>query len=141
MAYITQSDIEALIPPAFIVQALDDDGDGSADSGAWNKVYAAVVRQIHGPLAQRYTVPFTGTLPGAVEDAAQVFACEALYMRRGYHGDENPWTARADAMREKLDKIGAGEIPLSPDHQAKDSAVSAITETSKTYPADGGLIV
>ena len=38
MAYLTKADLDGLIPPQFLLEALDDDQDGQEDAGLWDKI-------------------------------------------------------------------------------------------------------
>jgi phage gp36-like protein len=113
MAYIIQSDLEGKIEPKMIVQALDDDGDGVADSGAWDKVYADVEQEIHGAISARYSVPFSAPYPAAIVSFCLALAAAALYSRRGITGDANPWEKSANAVRDRLEAIRTGKEFLS----------------------------
>lgn len=139
MAYTTQAKIEAVLPPKFLTQATDDNADGSADSGLLDAVIAAADTRIDAMLGQRYDVPFT-TAPAVVQHASLVFSCHTLYLRRGIGGDQNPWEQQAKDMDAKLNRIARGEEPLAPDVTRDRPSVSTITETSRTYPSEGGII-
>lgn len=140
MAYITQSDVAACVEPGLIVQALDDDKDGAADEGRWEQVLAAVEGEINGVLAVRYTIPFSGPVPAAVKHATLVLTAEALYLRRGMTGDQNPWTARARDVRERLARIAAGDEQLSAAVSRVGAGGAAIVEPSKTHEPSGRLM-
>lgn len=112
MAYTTQAKIEALIPPAFLVDALDDDRDGVADAGVLDAVIAAGDTRIDGYLGQRYETPLS-PVPALVADASLTFALAALYRRRSVADEANPWAEREKTMEAKLGRIGAGDEPLT----------------------------
>ena len=131
--YVTLDEMIAQVPSEYITQAMDDDGEGGADSGVWDQVSAAVSDAVDGPLGQIYDVPFSTPLPAIVKQAARVFCAEMLYLRRGVSGDKNPWTARADKIRAKLDRIATGSESLGPDFDKEAPAGSVITEPAKTY--------
>jgi len=137
--YVTMAAMNGLIPNAFLVQALDDDEDGVADPTAWADVLAAVQAEIDGVLGVRFTVPFANPLPGMVVDAAQVLAAELLYNRRGFAEDKNPWTRRARTVRERLEKIARGELPLTPETQRARPSASIVAEPAKTTSQSGKL--
>jgi hypothetical protein len=102
--YIAIGDIAGDIPQEFLIEALDDDSDGTADAGAWDNLYASVANDVDGILsAGGLTLPLTAPYAPAVIKAAKMFALEKLYNRRGVTGDErNPWSAKAKDAREKL---------------------------------------
>ncbi len=130
MAYISKSQIAAELPPKFLLEALDDDGDGEEDEGLWDIVEASAAESIDGPLGQRFTVPFSAPVPAIVTKAARVFVLELLYFRRGI--TPNPWENQAKELRAKLNLIAAGEEPLTPAIDRAKPSVSKITEAAKT---------
>lgn len=135
MAYVTQDDLAGYLPPDFLLEALDDDADGVEDAGLWALLVAAVEDEIDSILGQRYTVPFSSP-PAVVTHSARLLALEALYQRRGVHGDANPWASRAQAQREKLDRIATGEEPLTPDTGRTKPSVSVVSESSRLQSAN-----
>lgn len=135
--YVLIADLAGLIPASFIVQALDDNEDGESDAAAWAAVLAQVHQAIDGTLGMRFPVPFAAPLPAKVSEAAGIFACELLYMRRGKSGEQNPWTARADAMRRTLERIAEGKLPLTPETQRATPPISIVAEPAKTTSAAG----
>lgn len=140
MAYIEQSELTSEVPSQFILEALDDDSDGAADPGVWDAIAASVGQAIDAALGQRYEVPFVDPLPAIVKLAAKVFSASALYKRRGYTEEKNPWAKQEAILMKKLDAIGTGEEPLTPKAERKNPSASVISETAKTVPAGGGLI-
>ncbi len=109
MAYVTQSEIEAEIPAPHLVDALDDDKDGAADTGLLAQVITLASQEVDALLSPRYTVPFTDPAPAAVKTAALVFTCEMIYRRRETPDNLNPFTARAKSWRDQLMKIADGD--------------------------------
>lgn len=139
MPYITQSDLEGIIPAKFIVSALDADNDGVADAGVWDKMLSAVQAKIDGTLGQRFSVPFSAPVPPIVKAAALTYAAAAIYRLKGYNAEQNPFTKDEATMASKLDAMAKSEEPLSPDVQRKRPPVSVIVERAKTYPANGEI--
>lgn len=133
--YATLAQVEARVPRALIVQALDDNRDGEIDADVQAALEAAVDREIDGLVGQRYQTPFTGAIPAAIESAAVILRCEALYQRRGVPPDQNPFAAAAAAIRKKLDRIGRGDDPLSPDTPKARPSASIVSEPSVLTPA------
>lgn len=109
MPYFEHSDLTALIPAAFLAQALDDDNDGRED--AFEAVRSAVSGDVDAALASRYAVPFT-VVPVVVKRAAITLACELCYSRRGVPNEQNPWFTKAEGTRKLLKSIGEGEMAL-----------------------------
>ena len=126
MAYTTQSEIETKIPATHLVDALDDDGDGTADSGVLTSVIESAGNAVDAYLAGLFTVPFV-TVPAPCREAAFVFACETIYDRRQIF-DKNPFRDRADFWRKRLEAIGKGEIPLDASQEKAYAPGAAITE-------------
>jgi phage gp36-like protein len=113
MSYILQSNLDGKVPAQILLQALDDNGDGLADDGVWDKIVTDVENAINGRLEGNYTVPLTAPYPAIITEAAKILAAEAIYLRRGLSGDQNPWVKQADAMRKRLEDIGSGDKPLT----------------------------
>lgn len=135
MSYLTQASLGSLVPPAFIVQALDDDADGIADEGLWDMIAAEASQAVDGFLAGRYPVPFAAPVPATVAQAARVFAAEMLYTRRNFTGSANPFTARADRFRDRLEKIGTGDLPLDAASAAVSPPVAVVKADALTAPS------
>jgi len=141
VSYVELSQIEGRLPRKHLLEALDDDDDGVIDQTAWELVQADVSLAIEGPLSARFGVPFAAPFPPAVALAARIFALEMLYIRRGTPKDQNPWTEHANAAREKLDKVGAGELSLQAAAREIEASVAAVTEPSRLHDPDGRIAV
>jgi len=140
MAYTAQSEILSRLPERFLIEALDDDGDGIADPEAWEAVANGAATEIDGLLGMRFSTPFPAPVPAVVAAASLILIMEALYDRRGMTGkDNNPYYIRAEEQRATLRKIGAGDMPLTPTIQKATPTVRAITEPARTSSAHGHL--
>jgi phage gp36-like protein len=139
-AYIEQSDVAGLIPADFLTEALDDNGDGAADSGIWDSALAAAQNEVDGRLGGLYTVPFSGTIPAVVKAATQTLSLWLIYKRRGVADAANPWAELAMKWLDKLDKIGSGKEPLVAAVTPK-VAGDVIGEDSKLFSEGGNLLV
>lgn len=135
--YVLLGDLDGMIPGQFVIEALDDDGDGAADPGVWSAVARDVGQAIDGALGGRFAVPFGNPIPPVVVNAAKVFACEQLYIRRGKLDDKNPFTPRANAIRKQLAAIASGEEPLTPTIERAKPSVSVVSEPARTTSASG----
>lgn len=112
--YTTRQDVLAHIPEAFLTQALSDDPASEGESpGIWESIQAVAEAEVDGYLGARFAVPFADPVPDVVRMACLMILLETLYSRRGSYGDANPYTARAEAVRSKLGRIGKGEEPLT----------------------------
>jgi phage gp36-like protein len=131
MSYISQSDLKGKVPDQLLLQALDDNGDGLEDDGAWDQLVVDVESAINSRLEGNYAIPLADPLPAIVSEAAKILAAEAVYQRRGLSGDQNPWVKQADAMRKRLEEIGSGDKPLKPDTAPQGPAGVIITEPSR----------
>lgn len=138
--YFSRTQVSAKIPPQYLIEALDDDGDGVEDAGLWDAVADDACQQVNAILGQRYSVPFTGSIPAIVAQAAVLFSLETLYLRRAQGTEEiNPWIIPARAIRRKLSKIANGEEPLTPNRKKPGPSVSIVTEPSRTTSKNGSL--
>jgi phage gp36-like protein len=134
MAYFIQSDLEALIPAAWLVEGLDDDANGAQD--AFTVVQTAAEDEVNGALGIRYSVPLDTTGKAGLESFLRSLcahiAAEMIYGRRG-QTERFPFEAKLKAMRAQLAKMAAGELPLSPEVQRETAAIVAITEDSRIH--------
>jgi len=140
MAYVEKADLKGLIPDEYLDEALDDDQSGLPDNGSWAGVAAAVADEIDGRLAARYATPVT-PVPALIRAAAKVFALAILYRRRGSDDKTNPWAEQEKTWKDRLDKIGSGDEPLTHDAAAAVPSGSVISESSKTFEGSGRLMV
>lgn len=139
--YTTLDQVKAKLPHAFIVQALDDDGDDVIDAEVWQAVAADAADQVDDRLGQRYAVPFDpADLPAKVRASALLFVLETLHLRRGFGTEEtNPFLNSARAARKELSAIGSGEMPLTPEAQKPHQSVTVISEPARTTSRHGHL--
>lgn len=138
-AYHDRASVEALIPPSFLLDALDDDRDGTEDAG------------LYASLADDAGVAVDAYLEGRVRRdqrtghplarrASLVFCLEAIYQRRGYTiktDPPNPWAAEADGLRARLARIAEGAEPWVLDSSGP--SVDTITEPSRTTSKAGRM--
>lgn len=105
-AYITVADLTALLPAAFLTEALDDDGDGVMDAD--EAVLIAASNEVDGYLENRYLVPVPRAATPALVMAAVVhIAVEMCYLRRGL-ADKNPYKDKVKVLRSRLESIRNG---------------------------------
>ena len=110
MSYFELTDLEALIPSAFLTQALDDDADGVID--AFEVVRTTAQNAVDALLESRFTVPFT-TVPAKIKAAAVTFACAMCYRRRSVADADNPFAKLELAAIKKLETIEAGDLGMA----------------------------
>ena len=128
MPYTTQAKIQTLIPAADLTDALDDDRDGAADEGLLDTIIETAGNAVDAFLSGLFEVPFA-TPPAVVQEAALIFCCEAIYARRLSADKINPFTARANAWRARLEKIGNGDLTLDAATEKPNTPGAVITET------------
>lgn len=133
MSYVLRADIASRIPPAFIVEALDDDSDGIEDTGLWDQICATIDSEIDGFLSRRYTLPLSDP-PASLRSGASSLMCEALYQRRGIASDSNPHTAAAGRFRAWLQDIATGKSALQVSQSPARAPISIISEPAGTVP-------
>jgi hypothetical protein len=133
MPYLVRADVEGKIPPAQIIEALDDDNDGIEDAGLWDKIADGINGEIDGVLSQRYAIPLP-TIPAWLRPGACVLACETLFQRRGIAADSNPFTSAAGKFRTKLEAIASGKASLEVGQAPAKPPISIITEAAGTVP-------
>lgn len=133
MPYLVRADVESKIPPATIVEALDDDNDGIEDYELWDKLAATIDNDIDGALSQRYPLPLAAP-PAYLRAGACVLACETLFQRRGIAADQNPFTSAANKFRAKLDALSTGKESLIVGAAPAKPPISIITEPAGTVP-------
>lgn len=111
MSYVTRADIEAEIEPVRLAQMLDDDRDGSEDTGLFAALADAVDSEIDGVISLAVSVPVS-PVPAYLRHAARVLFCDLLYRRAGSGSDLNPYKDRAQDVRDRLDRIADGSASL-----------------------------
>lgn len=139
MAYFTQTDLEVLIPAGWVVDALDDDADGTQDATLFSELQTVVEGEINASLGQRYTVPIAaGVADDWLRHAAVHLAAFQCYARRQAM-EFFPYAATVEMIRERLERMARGEEALAPGADREEASVTAITEDRLTHQSGGGL--
>jgi len=128
--YVIMGDVAGRIPGPFLIQALDDNADGLADSEVWDQLAKDTAEEIDGALGKRYSVPFSNPLPAFVSRAAKVIVVDLIYKRRGEA--KNPYADEVAAVRKEMESISKGEEPLDPEQARAKPSASVISEPSRT---------
>lgn len=144
MSYIVQDDLESLIPPEWITQALDDDDDGDEDAGRFTSIRSAAEDAVNGVLSLSYSVPIaTPESYPFLKHVTRYEAARVCYARRGFKGEDGfPHYKIWETAWKQLTKIGEGDFPLGP--AAGSNAIlakprgSVVTSPSKTFSSTGG---
>ena len=141
--YITRQELLGEISQSMLDEALKDTKNAklSADD-VWLELHNSVADDIHWRIEPRVKVPFFSEVPSSVKRSARIFALEAIFKRRKVSPKDNPYTAMANELRERLNKIGSGEMPLSPilEETSNDQAI-VISEPAKTTSSFGKLSI
>jgi phage gp36-like protein len=114
MAYVVRADIEAEFDDSHLLSALDDDGDGTEDSGLFDALAASVDALVasHADLASQLGLP---SLPATfLRYCARIFMCALLLRRRGVVDEMNPFATPEKEIRARLERIESGEIDVKP---------------------------
>ena len=112
MPYITQAQIEAIVPPPVLTDALDDDQDGQRDPGMLDQIIANASNACDALICSRYAVPFA-TPPASLSRAALCLAVAMIYGRREVPDEKLPPEAKeAKQWRDYLRQAGMGEVQL-----------------------------
>jgi phage gp36-like protein len=143
MPYLMMADLTGMIPGQFLIEALDDDGDGAADPAVLSVVLQQASDAVDAILGVRFTTPFQNPIPTIVQNAAKIFAAELCYQRRGKSAEDNPFTKQANQLRDPengiLSKIAKGELPLAPTLERAKASVSIIGDPAKTTSQTGRI--
>ena len=115
MPYCSQDDITAEMNGADLLPFLADQGEQDIKAATVQTLLAQIIdrcgAKCDGRISPIYQTPIVPT-PPCLRDACTVFVCEALWRRRLTPDEKNPFKAEAEEMRERLVKIGAGELEL-----------------------------
>lgn len=130
MPYIEENDVIPDLPQRFLDEALAD----GQDVVTFEAIAQRASEAVDGILAARYAVPLDEDSDSfaVAKEAARIFALETLYKRRGYFGDQNPWTEQAKEQREFLRKVASKKAELAPGTPNKKTGVSVIKEDARS---------
>lgn len=102
-AYTTQLSIQGRIPPADLLQVLDNDGSGSLNTVQLNQIISDCSNAIDAMLGGLYYTPFN-PVPALVSDACLCLTCYEIYKRALTPDEKNIFLA--DYNRYMDDKNG-----------------------------------
>ncbi len=142
-AYVTEDDLRPSLPAQWIVEAADDDGDGTGET--MGDICDAASDTVDSFLQGRYGLPITdATGLAKLKEAALARALWLCYQRRGRHGDANPYEGEWSRWAKKLEAIEQGKAELiisAPAAAARPPArISAVTKTMRTVPSSGTAV-
>jgi len=138
--YFTRAELEGKVPTQFITQALDDNGDGVEDDGAFDTLCTNISNDVDALLSPLFDVPFADPFPVLINQAARTFAAAELYRRRGVEDQRNPFAKDARDLSAKLTRIVQKQEPVPKDFPVSVPTVSASTERCKTVSQAGILM-
>ena len=107
MYLVPQQIMDEIGGQARLNEALDDEnsGDATVIAATLTRVMQRGCDAVDAFLAGRYVVPLS-PVPALAIEAALIFTCEIIYNRRRQSTDErNPYTARANDLRDRLKRI------------------------------------
>ena len=140
MAYVTASELRALLPDEYRDAALADRGQ-RPEPGLLAAVIDQACGEVNALIEGRVRLPLSEPFPRRIKIAAAYFALKIFYVRRGVDMPK----ALADEiaeMRRDLGKIGAGDLrilaPAEPTAAAVGAGGSIVVRPSVT--GTGGLI-
>jgi phage gp36-like protein len=140
MPWITSDDLIAQIPSQYLLQALDDDGDGEADEGVLDAIVAEAEMWVEGYLQEAgITTPDAQGLHSRIKHSVLMYAKYRVFDRRGIREESqavyDQWIKPAVAWFEKL---AVRRAALTPEQGAgKVPGASIITAPSRTHSATG----
>jgi len=125
---ITQEDLYGEMTAADVRAALDDARTGATDVDAWESLLKMSAGRVENALGG----PVTEAARQPSDYAQKLFILEALYIRRGFYGRENPFAERAkDAEKRLRDLVSGADAP------AVDGTGAVVTDELRATPKIG----
>ena len=109
--YTQRAEIEAIIPPKFLVAILTDTGATGETPGLFDQIVTNAGNEVDSLLCAQYTVPFSLPPPAPVSAASRQFVLWALAERRA-PGDKNPYAKNREFWQTKLKDVGEARVAL-----------------------------
>lgn len=133
MPLFVQSDLEGLIPPEWLTEALDDDADGTQD--AFTAAYNWAAGRIEAKLGPRYGLPLpTGTVIDAVlKDIGIMLGVKACYARRPSAKMSEDLAADVAKAVEALEQLATGKHALSPGLEPVKAPAVILSEDARSH--------
>jgi transcriptional regulator of met regulon len=143
MAYIAAKELRAVVPDQYRDAALSDQEGTTPDPGMLQAVIDAACNEVDALIEGRVNLPLSQPYPQKIKTAAVYIALSMLFTRRGIAMPED--TAKTVAWwRERLGKVGAGELRIEAPDAETDSATTLSTRGSivvrPSITGTGGLI-
>lgn len=137
--YLTLDELSSVLAQSVVDEGLTDKTGNLTKAKVFTNIHSTVADDIHFRISPRVGVPFYTNVPAIVKRAALIFAAEIIFERRKVAPKDNPFTQKANEMRERLDKIGAGKSAISSDISELQESVIFISKPSKTTSTFGRL--
>ena len=134
MPYFAITDMQGLVPEAWLSDGMDDAGTGHPD--AFAAVLASASNAIDANLSARYAVPLDTTnvgLNAVVKEIGVCIAVETIYIRRQAVIDEKSLLGKRIARAwDRLKALAEGTDPLSTTVKRATDSIVTIEEPSRT---------
>ena len=128
--YAYSADLYRRMTPTLRLQLFDDDRDGTEDAGIADGCLEDAADLVDAKLGARYTVPLTGTIPGAVRKCTLDLAWYNAHAR--VHALDDTIVAEYAATIEILDQMADGTISIGVDPRPAERSGLTATVTSAT---------
>ena len=133
--YITAAELIGKIPAQDRDAAVDDDADGSADSGVMTQLIEDCCNDVDVFYNLRgIATPVDPAVYPLAKQAALYLATEQFYTRRGEPAERNPNWKMVGMMRELLNKLGNGQL-------ARGGAITSPLDVTPSDNANAGDVV
>lgn len=111
MAYCVENDVKARIPTLTLAQLTNDTANSTTtDTTVLSALIAAADAEIDAILSDRFTVPFTGTIPPRIVDISAVITIYRAQARRfGVMEVPRDWKDQYAAALKELQAFVSGE--------------------------------
>lgn len=133
MSFFTQTDLEGLIPPDWLTEALDDDANGTQD--AFTAAQSWAEGRIKAKLGPRYGLPLPSNdvIDAVLKDIAIMLGVKACYARRPSVKISEDLATDIRRAQDDLAKLASGTHPLSAGLEPIKPPAVIISETALSH--------
>lgn len=133
MPLFAQSDLEGLIPPEWLEEALDDNADGTVD--AFTAAYNWAEGRIKAKLGPRYGLPLPSgdVIDAVLKDIGIMLGVKACYARRPSAKISDDLAKDITRAQDALDALASGTHALSPGLEPVKAPAVIISEPARTH--------
>lgn len=125
--YTDRSLVEADLGSELIPAVLGDESTG------FEALAASVASEIDALLSPAVAGPLEDPIPALVMEAGKVLFCYSIFRRKQVSDDANPFKLAAEAVRERLRRIGRGLDALSSEDGAGALSIAQIERPILNY--------